>query len=43
MAGNPRLLDWLDRIVADPRLDIDGFITAIQNEADREKPFRLLA
>jgi hypothetical protein len=34
-AGNPRLLDWLDRIVADTSLDIDGLITAIENEADR--------
>jgi hypothetical protein len=34
-AGNPRLLDWLDRIVADTSLDVDGLITAIENEADR--------
>ncbi|MEV6929000.1 CHAT domain-containing protein [Dactylosporangium sp. NPDC051485] len=34
-AGNPRLLDWLDRIVADPTLDIDGLITAIEHTADR--------
>jgi hypothetical protein len=34
-AGNPRLLDWLDKIVADPALDVDGLITAIENEADR--------
>lgn len=34
-AGNPRLLDWLDRIVADTTLDVSGLITAIENEADR--------
>lgn len=34
-AGNPRLLDWLDLIVADTTLDVDGLITAIENEADR--------
>ena len=33
--GNPRLLDWLDKIVADTSLDVDGLITAIENEADR--------
>ena len=34
-AGNPRLLDWLNRIVADATLDMDALITAIENEADR--------
>ncbi|MEU8015988.1 CHAT domain-containing protein [Micromonospora parva] len=34
-AGNPRLLDWLDRIVADPTLDIGDLIAAIEHEADR--------
>jgi hypothetical protein len=34
-SGNPRLLDWLDRIVADPSLDVDGLVGAIENEADR--------
>jgi CHAT domain len=34
-AGNPRLLDWLDKVVADTSLDVDGLITAIENEADR--------
>lgn len=34
-AGNPRLLDWLDRIVTSTDLDVDGLITAIENEADR--------
>ncbi len=34
-AGNPRLLDWLNRIVADATLDVDGLLTAIENEADR--------
>ncbi len=34
-AGNPRLLDWLDRIVADTTLDVDGLITAIERQADR--------
>ncbi|WFE39384.1 CHAT domain-containing protein [Micromonospora sp. WMMD998] len=34
-AGNPRLLDWLDRIVTDTSLDIDALITAIEDEADR--------
>ncbi|MEU3454932.1 CHAT domain-containing protein [Micromonospora sp. NPDC006766] len=42
-AGNPRLLDWLDLIVADPRLDIDGLITAIENEADRFRRETILA
>jgi hypothetical protein len=34
-AGNPRLLDWLDKVVADTSLDVDGLISAIENEADR--------
>ncbi|MEV0135672.1 CHAT domain-containing protein [Dactylosporangium sp. NPDC050688] len=34
-AGNPRLLDWLDLIVADRTLDVDGLIAAIEHEADR--------
>ena len=34
-SGNPRLLDWLDKIVADPALDVDDLIAAIENEADR--------
>lgn len=42
-AGNPRLLDWLDLIVADVALDIDGLITAIENEADRFRRETILA
>jgi hypothetical protein len=34
-AGNPRLLDWLDRIAADTTLDVNALITAIAGEADR--------
>jgi hypothetical protein len=34
-SGNPRLLDWLDKIVADPALDVDDLIAAIENEAAR--------
>ncbi|WP_089154443.1 CHAT domain-containing protein [Micromonospora sp. NBS 11-29] len=34
-AGNPRLLDWLDRIVADTALDLGGLISAIEREADQ--------
>ncbi|MGI8816952.1 MAG: hypothetical protein ACR2G2_17165 [Pseudonocardia sp.] len=34
-SGNPRLLDWLDKIVADTCLDVEGLIAAIENEADR--------
>ena len=33
--GNPRLLDWLDKIVADATLDVDDLIAAIEDEADR--------
>ena len=42
-AGNPRLLDWLDRIAADTTLDVDGLITAIENEADRFRRETILA
>ncbi|MBB5866868.1 hypothetical protein F4553_000247 [Allocatelliglobosispora scoriae] len=42
-AGNPRLLDWLDLIVADSALDIDGLLTAIENEADRFRRETILA
>lgn len=42
-AGNPRLLDWLDRIVADATLDVDGLLTAIENEADRFRRETILA
>ena len=34
-SGNPRLLDWLDKIVADPTLDVDDLLAAIENEAER--------
>jgi len=34
-SGNPRLLDWLDKIVADPALDVEALIAAVENEADR--------
>ena len=34
-SGNPRLLDWLDKIIADATVDVDGLIAAIENEADR--------
>ncbi|NBE82216.1 CHAT domain-containing protein [Micromonospora rubida] len=42
-AGNPRLLDWLNRIVDDPTLDIDGLLTAIENETDRFRRETVLA
>jgi hypothetical protein len=42
-AGNPRLLDWLDLIVADTSLDIDALITAIENETDRFRRETILA
>ncbi|HET9653928.1 MAG TPA: CHAT domain-containing protein [Kineosporiaceae bacterium] len=42
-AGNPRLLDWLDRIVTDTTLDVDALITAIENEADRFRRETILA
>jgi hypothetical protein len=34
-AGNPRLLDWLDLVIADPALDPEALIAAIENETDR--------
>ena len=34
-SGNPRLLDWLDKVIADPAVDVDGLIAAIENEAER--------
>lgn len=34
-SGNPRLLDWLDKIVTAPDLDVDGLIGAIEHETDR--------
>lgn len=42
-AGNPRLLDWLNRIVDDATLDIDGLLTAIANETDRFRRETVLA
>lgn len=42
-AGNPRLLDWLDRIAADATLDIDALLTAVENEADRFRRETILA
>ena len=42
-AGNPRLLDWLDRIVDDATLDIDGLLAAIESEADRFRRETVLA
>ncbi|MFG1915053.1 CHAT domain-containing protein [Micromonospora sp. NPDC048898] len=42
-ARNPRLLDWLNRIVDDATLDIDGLLTAIENEADRFRREMVLA
>ncbi len=42
-AGNPRLLDWLDLIAADTTLDVDGLLTAIENEADRFRRETILA
>lgn len=42
-AGNPRLLDWLDLIVADTELDVDGLIAAIEAEADRFRRETILA
>ncbi|MFI2661912.1 CHAT domain-containing protein [Micromonospora carbonacea] len=42
-AGNPRLLDWLDRIVGDASLDVDGLLTAIEAEADRFRRETVLA
>src|SRR5262249_29460679 len=34
-SGNPRLLDWLDKVVADASVDASALIAAIENEADR--------
>jgi hypothetical protein len=34
-SGNPRLLDWLDKVVADSSVDAGDLIAAIENEADR--------
>jgi CHAT domain/AAA ATPase domain len=42
-AGNPRLLDWLDRIVGDDQLDVSGLIAAIAGEADRFRRETILA
>lgn len=42
-AGNPRLLDWLDRVVTDTALDVDDLLTAIENEADRFRREDILA
>jgi hypothetical protein len=42
-AGNPRLLDWLDRIVADTTIDVDAVITPIENEANRFRREDILA
>jgi GTPase SAR1 family protein len=42
-SGNPRLLDWLDKIVADPTLDVDGLLAAIENEADRFRKENIFA
>lgn len=33
-SGNPRLLDWLDKLVADASVDADDLIAAIENKAD---------
>ncbi|MGX4657827.1 tetratricopeptide repeat protein [Micromonospora sp. SCSIO 07396] len=42
-AGNPRLLDWLNRIVNDATLDVDGLLAAIEGEADRFRRETVLA
>ncbi|MEU4163972.1 CHAT domain-containing protein [Actinoplanes sp. NPDC026670] len=42
-AGNPRLLDWLNRIAADTTLDVPGLLTAIEDEADRFRRETVLA
>lgn len=34
-ADIPRLLEWMDRIVADDSLDLDGLLAAIEAEADK--------
>jgi hypothetical protein len=41
--GNPRMLEWLDRIITDPSLDIDALISAIEGEADRFRREDILA
>jgi hypothetical protein len=41
--GNPRLLDWLDRIVADTNLDVGALIAAIENEADKFRKENIFA
>jgi hypothetical protein len=41
--GNPRLLDWLDKIVTAPHLDIQALITAIETETDRFRREDILA
>jgi hypothetical protein len=33
-SGNPRLLDWMDKVVADAAVDVDALIAAIENKAD---------
>jgi hypothetical protein len=42
-AGNPRLLDWLDLIVGDGTLDVDGLIGAIERETDKFRRETILA
>ncbi|MFY1686111.1 CHAT domain-containing protein [Micromonospora sp. WMMD730] len=42
-AGNPRLLDWLNRIVGDVALDVDGLLAAIEGEANRFRRETVLA
>ncbi|MFY1619715.1 CHAT domain-containing protein [Micromonospora sp. WMMD736] len=42
-AGNPRLLDWLDLIVGDGSLDVDGLISAIERETDKFRRETILA
>lgn len=42
-SGNPRLLDWLDRVVADTTLDVDDLLAAIENAADKFRREDILA
>jgi hypothetical protein len=42
-SGNPRLLDWLDRIAADTSLDVNGLLAAVEAEADRFRRETVLA
>ncbi|MET8148261.1 CHAT domain-containing protein [Actinoplanes sp. NPDC049668] len=42
-SGNPRLLDWLDRILPDATLDVDALMAAIENEADRFRKENIFA